>query len=77
MILRVDRELLSSDNSQDYISSAHPVAKGSKNNALINAVGTSSVQSLKIIGNGIIDGNGWKRATPQAGIDFNSQGLML
>ncbi|WP_035795525.1 glycosyl hydrolase family 28 protein [Clostridium akagii] len=70
MILRVDGELLGSDNSQDYISSAHPVSKGSKNNALINAVGTSSVQSLKIIGTGIIDGSGWKQGTPQAGTGF-------
>lgn len=68
MILRVDGELLGSENPQDYISSDHPVAKGSQNNALINAVGTSSVQSLKIIGTGTIDGNGWKQGTPQGGL---------
>lgn len=68
MILRVDGELLGSENPQDYISSDHPVAKGSPNNALINAVGTSSIQSLKIIGTGIIDGNGWKQGTPQGGL---------
>ncbi|WP_234121584.1 glycosyl hydrolase family 28 protein [Clostridium hydrogenum] len=68
MTLRVDGEILGSENPQDYISSNHPVAKGSPNNALINAVGTSSVQSLRIIGNGTIDGSGWKQDTPVDGL---------
>jgi exo-poly-alpha-galacturonosidase len=70
MIFRVDGELLGSENPQDYISSAHPVAKGSKNNALINAVGTSSIQSLKIVGTGTINGDGWKQGAPDPQTGF-------
>lgn len=70
MIFKVDGELLGSENPQDYISSAHPVAKGDRNNALINANGTSSTQSLKIIGTGTISGNGWKQGAPQPQTGF-------
>lgn len=70
MIFRVDGTLLGSGNASDYISSAHPVSTGSKNNALINAKGSSSSQSLKIVGTGTINGNGWKLGTPEAETGF-------
>lgn len=70
MILRVDGELLGSDNAQDYISPNHPVTIGSKNNALINASGSNNAQSLRIVGTGVINGSGWKQDTPQAGTGF-------
>lgn len=73
MILRVDGEILGSENTTDYSSTDHPVASSGKNNALINAAGTSSVQSLKIVGTGIIDGNGWKQSTAQNGLPVSAK----
>lgn len=68
MILKVDGKIIGSENPKDYISSDHPVANGGKNNSLINAVGTSSIQNLKIVGTGTIDGNGWKQGALKNGL---------
>ncbi|WP_242949893.1 glycosyl hydrolase family 28 protein [Clostridium saccharobutylicum] len=73
MILKVEGEILGSENAKDYSSAEHPVASGGKNNALINAAGTSSVQSLKIVGTGTIDGNGWKQSSSQNGIPISAK----
>lgn len=73
MTLRVEGKILGSENPQDYISSDHPVSEGGKNNALINGIGSSSVQSLKIVGTGTINGNGWKQGDPQDGLPVSSK----
>lgn len=65
MIFEVDGKLLGSEKSEDYINKD----TNAKNNALINAIGDNS-QNLKIVGSGVIDGNGWKQGEPQASTNF-------
>lgn len=66
MIFQVDGELLGSENPENYLNSNHIAKKDSKNNALINAIGDSTSKNLKIIGSGVIDGNGWKSGVSEA-----------
>lgn len=65
MIFKVDGKLVGSENPEDYVDASDSIKKGSKYNALINAVGNSKTENLKISGNGIIDGNGWKQGTAE------------
>ncbi len=60
MTLDVEGTLLGSDNADDY-PYADPT-KVSKAAALINTADAES-QNIRIVGNGIIDGNGWKENT--------------
>lgn len=61
MIFKVDGELLGSENPRDYVNKNHSVKSSSKNSALINVVGKKDSKNLKIVGEGIINGNGWKQ----------------
>jgi exo-poly-alpha-galacturonosidase len=65
MIFEVDGKLLGSENPEDYINNDN----NAKNNALINAIGNNS-KNLKIVGSGVIDGDGWKQGEPQASTNF-------
>lgn len=69
MIFKVNGKLLGSDNPQDYMDSKHD-SKSSKESALINAIGAKKAKNLKIIGTGVIDGNGWKQGSPDAKTGF-------
>ncbi|NMM63291.1 glycoside hydrolase family 28 protein [Clostridium sp. P21] len=72
IIFKVDGKLLGSENPQDYLNSNSTTKKSIKSNALINANGTGNekTKNIKIIGNGVIDGNGWKQGTPEATTGF-------
>jgi exo-poly-alpha-galacturonosidase len=65
---KVDGKLLGSENPQDYLDSTNTTKKDSKSNALINATGNSNekAKNIKIIGSGVIDGNGWKQGSAEA-----------
>ena len=62
MIFKVDGKLLGSESTEDYANVSH--------NALINAAGNKKAENLKIIGTGVIDGNGWKQSTADAETGF-------
>lgn len=71
MTLRVDGELLGSENPEDFVSKEYSKKnKSIKNPALINAVGSKNSKNLKIIGTGIINGNGWKQGLPDSTTGF-------
>ncbi len=55
---------------QKTIQVVNTLQKDSKSNALINAIGNSKSKSLKIVGTGTIDGNGWKQGTTDAVTGF-------
>lgn len=64
MIFQVDGKLLGSENPEAYIKSGT-----GKSSALINAIGSNS-SNLKIVGSGVIDGNGWKQGEPEKTTNF-------
>ncbi|MDD3225196.1 MAG: glycosyl hydrolase family 28 protein [Clostridium sp.] len=72
MIFKVDGELLGSENPKDYIERSHITKSSSKNSALINAIGKKESKNLKIIGSGIINGNGWKNTTTDKETGFSN-----
>jgi exo-poly-alpha-galacturonosidase len=67
MIFEVDGKLLGSENPKDYIDKNK---KTSKSSALINASGDNNSENLKIIGSGVIDGNGWKQGKVDESTNF-------
>ncbi|WP_297419993.1 glycoside hydrolase family 28 protein [Clostridium sp.] len=67
MILEVDGKLLGSENPEDYMSKDKD---SSKSNALVNASGDNNSENLKIIGSGVIDGNGWKQGKVDSSTNF-------
>ena len=66
MTFEVDGKVLGSDNPEDYNNKDNP----KKSNALINATGKNNSQNLKIVGSGVIDGNGWKQENDEASTGF-------
>ena len=66
MTFEVDGKVLGSDNPEDYNNKDNP----KKSNALINAANKNNSQNLKIVGSGVIDGNGWKQGKDEASTGF-------
>lgn len=66
MIFEVDGKILGSENPEDYVNKEN----ADKSNALINAVGGNNSENLKIVGSGVIDGDGWKQGGVQDSTNF-------
>ena len=70
MIFEVDGKILGSENPEDYLTKNDGSKSSSKGNSLINAVGKDNAENLKIVGSGIIDGNGWKQGDAEKSTNF-------
>lgn len=66
MVFKVDGKILGSENPEDYINKNN----NSKVCALINAIGKDNAENLKIVGSGVIDGNGWKQGEADKSTNF-------
>lgn len=77
IIFKVDGKLLGSENPLDYIDSSTANSTSAKANekilkpdSLINIDGKFMINGIKLIGKGIIDGNGWKQGTVDSSTGF-------
>lgn len=77
IIFKVDGKLLGSENPLDYLNSTLANSTSTKADekrlkpeSLINIDGKFMTNNIKIIGKGIIDGNGWKQGTVDSSTGF-------